>query len=411
MRILLQYKGLSKVNYALAVGRFVTSMGTMIIPMLTLILNQKIGMSATDTALWIMFAGLIMLPANLIGGHLADFFDKKRFIIICDCISIALYLYCGFTTFQFSSLYIIIIAGFFQNMETPAYNALVAQITPNGMGDKAYSLQYLAANVGGAMASVIAGFLFYDYFWLCFLLDGFTIGCSTLLIAFFVQVKKEDVVSSEYATKVEGIEKKGSFLSVIWKNPIVLTFILSFVLYQAGYSQFTYLMPIEFTKYHGTYGAKIYGTVMSLNCILAAILIPTLTKITDKWMHQKKLIYGIFLQMLSFFLFLQFMGVIPCYYVVIVIFTLGEVLTAICYAVFLTEHTEEAYHGRIFGFSSFLCSIGGGFVMWFSGNYVDAEMDGLAWIFSIWVTTIALIFGIWCHWKETKEKKCIVQKD
>ena len=50
MKILTQYKGLTRANYALAIGRMVTNMGAMIMPMLTLILNQKFGLSASETA-------------------------------------------------------------------------------------------------------------------------------------------------------------------------------------------------------------------------------------------------------------------------------------------------------------------------------------------------------------------------
>ena len=43
MKLFSQYKGLKKANYILFIGRIVTNMGAMIWPMLTLILNKKIG--------------------------------------------------------------------------------------------------------------------------------------------------------------------------------------------------------------------------------------------------------------------------------------------------------------------------------------------------------------------------------
>ncbi|MDY5846096.1 MAG: hypothetical protein SPJ92_06130, partial [Bariatricus sp.] len=41
MNLISQYKGLRKENYVLCFGRFVTAMGAMVRPMLTMILSQK----------------------------------------------------------------------------------------------------------------------------------------------------------------------------------------------------------------------------------------------------------------------------------------------------------------------------------------------------------------------------------
>ncbi len=43
MNLLSQYKGLRRENYVLCFGGLVTSMGSMIQPMMTLILSQKLG--------------------------------------------------------------------------------------------------------------------------------------------------------------------------------------------------------------------------------------------------------------------------------------------------------------------------------------------------------------------------------
>ena len=52
MNLISQYKGLRKENYVLCFGRFVTAMGAMVRPMLTMILSQKLGMNAVQVA-WI----------------------------------------------------------------------------------------------------------------------------------------------------------------------------------------------------------------------------------------------------------------------------------------------------------------------------------------------------------------------
>ena len=412
MKILTQYKGLTRANYALAIGRMVTNMGAMIMPMLTLILNQKFGLSASETALWIMLAGLINLPANLIGGQLADRISKKAMIIACDLVSITIYLICGVKAFNFTSFIMIMVASFFQTIEGPAYSALVALVTPPGKEDKAFSIQYLGANVGFILAPIIGGFLFNNYLWLCFIIDAVTIAMSTVLIILFVDEKgyqgqaqshqteeAETTTNKAAATQVTPTTQtnpaaKGFISMLIKTNKPVILFMLAFALYEGGYSQFSYLMPIDFAKYHGDMGATIYGTVMSVSCFLVVILTPIITQIVESRSNQWKLVAGVAAQILSFGVFLVSLGHIPAYYIAIAIFIVGEILTMLCFSPYIVQAVGPEYRGRAFGWVSFLGAVASGYVMWYSGRYVDANDDRNAWIFTIFICVVALALSI-----------------
>lgn len=407
MKILTQYKGLTRANYALAIGRMVTNMGAMIMPMLTLILNQKFGLSASKTALWIMLAGLINLPANLIGGQLADRISKKAMIIACDLVSITIYLICGVKDFNFASFIMIMVASFFQTIEGPAYSALVALVTPPGKEDKAFSIQYMGANVGFILAPIIGGFLFNNYLWLCFIIDAVTIAMSTVLIILFVDEKSGQMQAKEHqpedskapATQVTPTTQanpaaKGFISMLIKTNKPVILFMLAFALYEGGYSQFSYLMPIDFAKYHGDMGATIYGTVMSVSCFLVVILTPIITQIVESRSNQWKLTAGVAAQIISFGVFLVSLGHIPAYYIAIAIFIVGEILTMLCFSPYIVQSVGPEYRGRAFGWISFLGALASGYVMWYSGRYVDANDDRNAWIFTIVICVVALALSI-----------------
>lgn len=401
MKILTQYKGLTRANYALAIGRMVTNMGSMIMPMLTLILNQKFGLSASKTALWIMLAGLINLPANLIGGQLADRISKKAMIIACDLVSITIYLICGVKDFNFASFIMIMIASFFQTIEGPAYSALVALVTPPGKEDKAFSIQYMGANVGFILAPIIGGFLFNNYLWLCFVIDAVTIAMSTVLIILFVdekssqeQAKVHQPEDSKAPATQANPESQGFISMLIKTNKPVILFMLAFALYEGGYSQFSYLMPIDFAKYHGDMGATIYGTVMSVSCFLVVILTPIITQIVESRSNQWKLTAGVAAQIISFGVFLVSLGHIPAYYIAIAIFIVGEILTMLCFSPYIIQSVGPEYRGRAFGWISFLGALASGYVMWYSGRYVDANDDRNAWIFTIVICVIALALSI-----------------
>ena len=96
MGFLKQYMGLRKELYIIFWGRVVTNMGALIWPMMTLILKNKLGYSASQVAGIMMILGFVQLPCTLIGGKLADRFSKRNIIIVCDLVTVVSYFICGF---------------------------------------------------------------------------------------------------------------------------------------------------------------------------------------------------------------------------------------------------------------------------------------------------------------------------
>ena len=71
-RLFQMYGGLKKEIYIICFGRFVTSMGGLVWPMLTLILKSKLGFNAEEVALWFLLFGVFQIPFNYVGGKLTD---------------------------------------------------------------------------------------------------------------------------------------------------------------------------------------------------------------------------------------------------------------------------------------------------------------------------------------------------
>lgn len=393
MKIFTQYKGLKKENYILFLGRIVTNLGAMIWPMMTLILNKKLGLNAAETATFIIVSGIMFLPANLVGGHLADKYNKKRVIIYCDIVSIILFVISGLMPLSFYSLCVLLVGALFQTLEGPAYQALVAAITPAEKREKAFSLLYLGSNIGLIMSPTLAGFLFNDYLWLCFIISGLAISVSTVLIGLFVKnPESEDEVISSDGEKEENKEAdKQNILKIIRASKSLILFIIAFSFYQGAYSQFGYLMPLDISKAYPENGSLIYGTVNSVNCIIVVLCTPLLTMLLEKMPLPKKYALGTLLQTISFGMFLLSFGVIAGYYVSITMFTLGEILTTVVIGAYLSERVPENYRGRIYGVTSFTSAFMSGVVQYVSGSLFDNIGTGPAWIFSIVMTMIAVV--------------------
>lgn len=392
MHFFSQYKGLRKENYILFLGRIVTNLGSMVWPVLTLILNQKLGMSATGVALVTIVSGILLLPAGLMGGRLADKYNKRNCIIICDLISIFFYIICAVIPLSYVTIALIIVAAACQSMEYPAYNALIADITYTKDRERAFSLQYLGANIGLIASPTIAGILFKNYLWLAFLISGIAIGVSTFLI--FWQVRDIEPVKEEEAESSYQENRDGdSLIQVLKDHKVILLYIIGMGLYGAAYQQYGYLMPLDMGRLHGENGAVIFGSVSSLNCIVVVLFTPIFTKVFAKITHTKKNLLGQVMLLVGYAVFLLMLGHIPAYYVAITLFTFGEILTTIVNGPYLTARIPASHRGRMNGFMTVVQSVLQGTFLYVVGVVYDNLGSTMAWGLVIGVLLVAILLG------------------
>ena len=353
LSFLSQYRGLRKEIYVLFFGRVVTNLGAMVWPMLTMIMSQKLGMNASTIAVVMVLAGIVMVPANMAGGKLADKYNKKRIIVGFDIVSIVCYIICGLVPLSYVTIGLFFIAGIGQNLEGPSYNALLADLSTTADREKAYSLMYLGGNLGLVLSPTIAGLLFKNYLWLSFIISGVAIGLSTLLIAF----KIKDI-TPEKDTSEESVYQKSrsdvSIITVLKENKVVVLFSVAISLYYAAYHQYGYLMPLDMGRVHGDTGAALYGTVSSLNCIVVVIFTPFITRIFRKIINTRKILIGQALVLVGYAVFLIFLGTIPFYYVAMLLFTWGEIFTTISEGPYTSTRIPASHRGRINGFNALL---------------------------------------------------------
>ena len=394
MNLIKQYGGLRRENYILFIGRIVTNMGAMVWPILTFILNKKLGLNATQIAFVDILSGLIFLPIGLIGGAFADRFNKKMVIVYCDTISIIFYIICAFIPISYVTIVLIVAAAAFQNMENPSYNALIADITGSKDRERAYSLSYLGAHIGLVASPILAGFMFKKYLWLSFLISGFAIGLSTVLIFFGIK-DITPIEENDESSKYQKSKDDASVFKILWDNKIIILYVLIMGLYWCAYGQYGTLMPLDLGRVHGgDKGAIIYGSVSSLNCIVVVIFTPIFTKIFAKLTHTKMNLLGELLLVIGYAVFLLMLGHIPFYYVAITLFTFGEILTTISNGPYLTLRIPQSHRGRVNGFMTIVQGLLSGIVILVTGRLYDLEGSTVAWIFILSILTIAVIGSI-----------------
>lgn len=391
--LITQYKGLRKENYILFFGRIVTNLGSMVWPMLTLILNQKLGMNASDTAVIMVIAGIAYLPANVIAGKMADLFNKKRIIICCDLASITCLIICGIMPLSRLSVIPMVLSGIFQGMEDPAYNALLADITPTEKRESAYSLLYLGANIGLVLSPTLAGFLFRNFLWLSFFINAAAIGSSTLLI--FIKLQNIEPVEETSAASEYQVAREGTGLFTILKeNPVLILYLFLVGLYYAAYQQYGYLMPLDLGRVHGENGAVIFGTVSSVNCIIVVIFTPLITRLFQRVSETGKTLVGDLLQIAGYGVFALMIGHIPAYYMAMFLFTWGEIFATIAIGPFLSKRIPASHRGRINGVEAMMTMAFTSVGELVIGRLFDLHGSGAAWGLTQGVGAVTVVLCI-----------------
>lgn len=393
MTLLNQYRGLRREIYILFFGRIVTNLGSMIWPVMTMILSRKLGFSAAEISYFFVGSSLIMLPANIVGGRLADRFNKKWLIVVCDAVSIVCFLISAAIPLGIGTILLFVFAGIFQSVEYPSYEALFADLSTTKDRERAFSLEYLGANLGLVLSPTIAGLLFKDYLWLSFLISGVSIALSTILIAVLIQdvtPVEDHSEQAAYQQKQDGV----SVFAILKENPLLLLYLLCGTLYSAAYGQYGYIMPLDMAKVHGDTGAVIFGTVSSLNCITVVIFTPLITRLFAKIRDTGKMITGRLLLFAGYIIFLLLLGFVPGYYLAMLVFTWGEIFSTVAEGPYISTRIPASHRGRINGLMSVVYTAVTGGVDLAVGQLYDRAGSSWTWAFILAVILLSALLTV-----------------
>lgn len=372
-----QYAGLRRELYVLFWGKAATNMGAMIWPMLTLILSNKLGLEAKEIAAITISLGVIQFPVNLIGGKLADHCNKRNLIICCDLVTVVCYLLAACFPVSMHQIFLFFTASLFQTVENPSYDALVADLSSSKDRERAYSLIYLGLNLGLILAPTIGGMLFENHLNLAFVIDGLTTLSSTILIFLFIKDITPD--KSNKSSVYEEAKEKNSTWSILWNQKIILLFFLAWAIYNFIYAQFNFLIPLNLEELYDARGAVYFGFLTSLNGLVVIIGTPLLTKYTKNLPDTSKLIAGTSLVTLGLSMYAFIQGLIPMYYVSMVLFTIGEILSTLGTYPYMTRRVPASHRGRISSVANIFIGAASYYSQWYIGNLLETQSMVTVW--------------------------------
>lgn len=384
------YTHLPKEIYVLAFGKIMTSMGALIWPMLTLIMSEKLNLNGQTIGMYMMMFSMFMGPFYLLGGKLADKYNKKHIIVTFDLIGNSLYFVCAVLPISMTTLYLLAIASVFQSMEQPAYDALIADLTTYKDRERAYSLNYLAMNLGLVMAPMIGGILFNNYLNLSFFINGLADISSTLLLLIFIKNVKNTVRDNKAMNEYEKGEEGSIFKVFSQRKLFFLLFVISGIA-ALIYNQFNFLMPLHMEEaFRGT-GAFKFGILASINAVVVVIGTPIVTKKFSGVTDVRIMYFGQLLESvgLAFFIFVNRYFVIAV--VGIIIFTTGEIFGSISKTPYLTKRIPETHRGRVLSITNSCAGLIGILSNYVIGILIDYYTFHTVWIIIAAIGVVVMI--------------------
>jgi len=374
------YRGLPKPLYTLFFVTVVNSVGIFVFPFLTLYLTGRLGMSQGDAGSFMFLISMVYIPGNFIGGKLADKLGRKRLMVVTQIISAALYIPCGFAAFSEFVPWLILASVFFDGLTDPARSAMMMDLTTPDNRRTAFSLTYLGHNLGFAMGSLIAGFLFeHASSWL-FWGNALAVFAATLIVGIKVPETKptQQQIDATIGSGSTEEAHKGTLVQALMSRPFLIIFTMITTWYGFVYAQHRFALPLQAKAVFGVGGAAIFGSFMTLNAVLVIFLSTPVMALSRKW----KPINSVALAGLFYAVGFGMIGLarnIWLFYLSTILWTLGEIVNATNEGAYVANHTPISHRGRFQAVLPFIGGLGWMISPPVIGKLIDATGLGTVW--------------------------------
>lgn len=364
-------------------GRMATSMS---VPFLAIYLTKVKGISSSETGMIIAVSAFIGIGTSFFGGYLSDRFGRKIVLYISIFLWVAVFIGFGIVNSVVGFFIANAMNGFCRSVFEPTSRALLADLTEPKNRLVIFNLRYTAINIG-----VIFGPIF-----------GYYLGSSKTTFPFFIAAvvyifygisliitfKKYPIISILENLHEARVTLNQAF-KIVRTDSILLWSLIGQILAITGYSQFSSTLPQFLSNTtHIENGAKLFSVFLALNAVVVILTQYPLLKIGKRYSPIFSIILGNLICSTSLIGF-GFAGSIPAWVVMVMIFTLGEVLMFSMTDMFMDSIARPNLRGTYFGAMGFT-QIGsvvgpllGGFLLDYFGYNNPLMVFGSLFILSI----------------------------
>ncbi|WP_226666635.1 MDR family MFS transporter [Metabacillus litoralis] len=326
-------------------GRLATSM---CIPFLAIYLTQEKQVSPSMTGAIIAVSSLVGIAASFFGGYLSDRWGRKKILLLSIFAWGLVFVGFAFTQSILGFFIMNALNGLCRAVFEPTSRAMLSDLTDEKNRLVIFNLRYTAINVGvtfGPLIGLHLGSAASTKPFLFAAIMYFLYGLSLVYTLTKSDIPENSVVSKRVHFK--------QALYIVRKDTIFLFTIVGLILSITGYSQFSSTLPQYFSSSNSFEdGAHLFSYLLTLNAITVILLQFPLVKIGKKYSPLVSIMIGNIVICIGLFGF-AFITELPLLIVMIVIFTVGEILMFSMTDLLIDQMAVHSLKGTYFGAMGF----------------------------------------------------------
>ena len=345
----------------LLVGTLVNKLGTFIVPYLTLVLLRDFRMAAGDAALLLFAYGAGSVVSILTGGVLTDRLGRRRTLLLSLVGSGVLAVVMGLLPSPRFFVPLLVAFGFIADLYRPAASAMIGDLLPSSERATGFAGLRMAVNLGWAFGTALGGLLA-DWDWrLLFLGDGLTTLAYGALVYFTIPETQPAPAASVSAAVAPPLasnddapppatrgQAPARLTRRLRANPLTDFVFLESVavsfLFTLIFCSHLVVLPLTVTQSAG-YPAVVFGLMGALNGVLVALFEITLVAKLKRFRRLRLAALGYALAALGF----GMIGLVmhwAWFVLAVLVFTLGEILSAPQQMAFIADWAPPEARGR-----------------------------------------------------------------
>ncbi|NMA94048.1 MAG: MFS transporter [Clostridiales bacterium] len=371
-------------------------MGKLVWAFSSIILTSIVGLSSQQAGWAMMFYSFSMALGIVAGGKAADYYGRKRALLVFTIFSCIFKLISSFFCTTVWIIPLTIGSFFFGNGIFPVFSAMVADVVKSTGSTKkteSFSLLYMCSNLGFALGPMISGGLVENHLPYLYIIEVVVSLIGACLFCIFTteiySVKKlRPSVSHDESDDVVHTLRVGT-LTMLMRRKILAVFIGLYGCSAACYSAVDYLLPMQFRDNFGLGRGSVYaGRVWTVNAIVVIFMTSLIVRYTKKNHQFKCSAIACALYAVGFGSY-AYLTKLPLYFVAVVLWTLGEVFISTGAGAFIAENSPPSHVARFQSLYEAVRSLGAGI-----GPIIYGQMLLLLPYSEIWKSTSVTCFII-----------------
>lgn len=351
MHYLDQYKGLTRQIYLVCITRTILGMGSMSHVFSTLQMRSILGMKESAIGMVVSAASIMAMSSTLLGGRLADRIGRKKTCLISSVLACSSYALSYFFCRKPLMVLLIILNQCFANLAYPAFNAVIGdEVKHGGMQMEAFSLLYMASNLGFAIGPSIGGMLYYNHLELVYILQFIMTAISSCFFQLMTKENYDPAEARRAAAREMNAETSGdrdvSMLAIFKQHSSLPVLFITMAIVTMCYQMISFMLTMQMSDYFGDAVASRYsGFIWTVNCLCIVFFTPVIITETKKHHQFRNMFFGLLLYAAGFGSY-AFLKTSWLFLAFAIIWSLGEIMISTGVGAFIASNSPPSHLAR-----------------------------------------------------------------